>query len=95
MSDIASVAATSAASRARVSTPRVEVQVPQDLSAPIRPSDSVDLSEHARLLDALRSEEDIRPEVVGRVRAQIDSGTYLTDDKIDAVIEGLARDLFA
>ncbi|MBI5863336.1 MAG: flagellar biosynthesis anti-sigma factor FlgM [Planctomycetes bacterium] len=36
----------------------------------------------------------IRTDLVQRVRAEISAGTYLTDDKLNVVIDRLHRDLF-
>src|SRR5262245_41833681 len=38
--------------------------------------------------------EPYRAELVARVRAEIADGTYLTDEKLDAVVERLHRELF-
>ncbi|MBL8745615.1 MAG: flagellar biosynthesis anti-sigma factor FlgM [Phycisphaerae bacterium] len=76
---------------ARVSErrPAVEVQVHAE------PVDTVDLSERARLLDALRSQPDFRPEVVDRVKGEIERGTYLTDEKLDKALDALINDFLA
>ena len=55
--------------------------------------DRVELSDHARLLEELRSLPDCRMTLVGRVRDAIDSGTYVSDAKLDAAIDGLMQDL--
>jgi hypothetical protein len=65
----------------------VEVQIHPE------PVDTVDLSERARLLDALRSQPDFRPEVVDRVKAEIEQDTYLTDEKLDKALDALLDDL--
>ena len=54
--------------------------------------DRVELSDFARYLDMLRQLPDVRQNLIDRVKSQIESGTYETDDKIDAVIENLGRD---
>jgi anti-sigma28 factor (negative regulator of flagellin synthesis) len=61
-----------------------------------REVDSVSLSEHARLLDTLKNSDGVRRDVVDRVRGEIESGTYdISDEKLDKVVDGLMRDLFA
>ncbi len=69
--------------------PPVEVHIQPE------PVDTVDLSERARLLDALRSQPDFRPEVVDRVKAEIEQGTYLTDEKLDMALDALINDFLA
>ncbi len=58
-----------------------------------RGSDSVELSQHARLLSKLAKLPDIRQDLVDRVRQQIADGTYETAEKIDIAIDNLIEDL--
>jgi negative regulator of flagellin synthesis FlgM len=67
--------------------PPVEVQIHSE------PVDTVDLSERARLLDALRSQPDFRADVVDRVKSEIEQDTYLTDEKLDKALDALLDDL--
>lgn len=67
--------------------PPVEVHVHAE------PVDTVDLSERARLLDALRSQPDFRADVVDRVKGEIEQDTYLTDEKLDKALDALLDDL--
>ncbi|MEM8834258.1 MAG: flagellar biosynthesis anti-sigma factor FlgM [Planctomycetota bacterium] len=53
-----------------------------------RPQDRVDLSAEARAANA-----PIRTELVERVRAEIASGEYLTDARLDAALDGLLQDI--
>lgn len=62
-------------------------------AAPSRPSDRVDISDRARLLSKLASMPDIRQDVVDRVRAEIASGSYDSDEHLDQAIKNLAEDL--
>lgn len=55
-------------------------------------SDAVELSPVARR--TAESAAPIRGELVSRVRAEIENGTYLTEDKLDAVVNRLHRELF-
>ena len=51
--------------------------------------DAVELSATAREHLERSGQETIREGLVERVRAEIAAGTYLTDDKIDAVVDRL------
>ena len=55
--------------------------------------DRVELSRHALLLDRLIQLPDVREDLVKGVQDAIADGTYETDDKLSATIEGLLRDL--
>ncbi len=55
--------------------------------------DRVELSDHARLLEELRGLPEGRMDLVSRVRDAIDAGTYVSDAKLDAAIDGLMQDL--
>ncbi len=89
---------------ASASALRVEVPAPQRINAraatgaetaqtPRRGPDTVDLSEQARYLDALRNSADVRTGLVQRVRGEIEAGTYESSDKFDAAVENLLDDL--
>lgn len=54
--------------------------------------DSVELSNVAQA--QIAGDEPFRSELVQRIRAEIADDTYLTDEKLDAVVERLHRDLF-
>jgi anti-sigma28 factor (negative regulator of flagellin synthesis) len=58
-----------------------------------RGEDQLELSEASRLLARLRGLPEIRQELVDQVRAQIESGGYETEEKIDAAIEAMLDDL--
>jgi hypothetical protein len=66
---------------------------PVEVHPPDEPVDTVDLSERARLLDALRSRPDYRPDVISRVRGEIEAGSYLTDEKLDTALDALIDDV--
>lgn len=53
-----------------------------------RPQDSVDLSAEARAANA-----PLRTDLIDRVRAEIASGEYLTDARLDAALDGLLQDI--
>ena len=59
-----------------------------------RGEDKVELSGRAQLLSKLHELPDVRTDLVERIKAEIDAGTYETPDKIDAAIDKLAEDLF-
>ncbi len=63
--------------------------------APQKRSDQVELSDRARLLSKLRETPEVRQDLVDRVRAEIDSGEYLTSDKLDAATDNVLSDLNA
>ncbi len=63
----------------------------QPRSSPL--GDRVELSQHALLLDRLRQLPDVREDLVDEVRSAIADGTYQTDEKLTAAVEGLLPDL--
>lgn len=58
-----------------------------------RAEDRVELSEHARALDALRSMPDVRMDKVNEIRAAIAAGTYETEGKLAIAVERLMREI--
>ena len=58
-----------------------------------RRGDSVELSNTAKLLSQAQQLPDVRQELVDRVRSEIEAGNYLTDEKLDAALDGLLNDL--
>jgi len=58
-----------------------------------RPDDQAELSDVSRLLSKLQDLPEIREDLVSRVRAELDAGTYETDAKIDAAIDAMLEDL--
>lgn len=54
--------------------------------------DSVELSSAART-EVASADDAVREDLVQRVRAEIEAGTYLTDDKLDVVVDRLHREL--
>jgi hypothetical protein len=93
MSEIPSISG-SAAGLSRI-TPRSTGQPPVaiNINPADNPGDSLEVSPIASLLAKLAELPDVRQDLVDRVKSQIASDTYLTDDKIDAAIENLAADL--
>lgn len=62
-------------------------------SSPQRAADRIELSDHAQLLSKLSQLPEVRQDLIDSVRAQIEDGTYDSDEKIDTAIERLAEDL--
>ena len=58
-----------------------------------RASDCAEFSQAARLLSKLAELPDVRQDLIDRVRAEIDAGTYETSERIDAAIDRLPEDL--
>jgi anti-sigma28 factor (negative regulator of flagellin synthesis) len=75
----------------------------QDRNAPARDAqnteadptrvDRVDLSDNALNISNLSARGEIRADLVARVRSEIASGTYVTNDKIDATVDSIASEL--
>lgn len=57
--------------------------------------DRVELSEHSRLLDRLRSMPEYRADKVAEARAAIEAGSYESPARLQAAIEKLMGDLEA
>jgi negative regulator of flagellin synthesis FlgM len=57
-----------------------------------RGADRLDLSGVQNYMQVLR-QNDIRADKVAEIRAQIDAGTYETDDKLEVAIDRLIDDL--
>jgi negative regulator of flagellin synthesis FlgM len=58
-----------------------------------RGEDRVELSDAARLLAKLQGLPEIRQELVDRVRAEIEAGTYETPELIDQTIEAMLGEI--
>jgi anti-sigma28 factor (negative regulator of flagellin synthesis) len=65
---------------------------PEQASAPSRTSDRVELSRTARMLSKT-VEVPVRQDLIDRVRAEINAGTYENPQRIDAAIDNMASDL--
>lgn len=66
---------------------------PQAAAPLLETVDRVEVSRVATLLAQLDELQDVREDVVARVRAQIVSGTYDIDGKIDAILQQVIDDL--
>ncbi len=58
-----------------------------------RTSDRVEISRVASYLNQLQAEPKERTDLINRVRSEIEAGTYLADDKLDAAADELLEDL--
>jgi len=58
-----------------------------------RPNDRVEFSRVSQYLNQLQSEPAPRADLINRVREEIQSGTYLTDDKLSAAADELLDDI--
>jgi negative regulator of flagellin synthesis FlgM len=58
-------------------------------------TDRVELSEHARFMEKLRSMPPVRAEKVADIKAQIEAGTYETDEKLALALDRLIEDMEA
>lgn len=58
-----------------------------------RGTDSVELSSVAQWLSKLSETPDVREDLVSRVKAEIENGTYETPKKINAAIDAMLDDL--
>ena len=57
------------------------------------PGDRVEISRMAELLGRIQELPDVRTSLVARIRAEIEAGTYTTEDKIDVTVDRLLEDL--
>ena len=62
-------------------------------AGPVRTTDKVELSRAATFISQLLGKNEVRQDLVDRVRGEIAAGTYETPDKIDAAVDELLSDL--
>lgn len=65
---------------------------PSDVQAPVRSKDTVELGNVQHLMARLKT-NDVRMEKVAEIKAQIQAGTYETDEKLDAAADKLLDDV--
>lgn len=58
-----------------------------------RPSDRVELSDRARLLNKLANLPPVRQDLIDQAKREIENGTYDTPGRMDGAIDHLADDL--
>lgn len=79
----------------RVDAPRIHTNgraVPAP-AADAAPADSVELSDHARLLSRIKELPEVRAELVDRARHNIAAGAYEANGALDAAIDAAISDL--
>jgi flagellar biosynthesis anti-sigma factor FlgM len=54
--------------------------------------DTVEISDSARYLSALKDLPDVRQDKVDSVKSQLQAGTYETSDKVDSTVDSLLSD---
>jgi negative regulator of flagellin synthesis FlgM len=57
------------------------------------PVDQLDISHEADMVSRMRETPDIRQDLVSRIRAEIEAGTYETADKLDMAVGRLLDEL--
>jgi anti-sigma28 factor (negative regulator of flagellin synthesis) len=72
---------------------RAGYREPAPTVGPIRSGDKVELSRASQYLSKLLSQNDVRTDLVDRVKGEIASGKYETPDKLDAAFDELLTDL--
>jgi anti-sigma28 factor (negative regulator of flagellin synthesis) len=76
----------------RVTTNPIQKSIPADATPAQRAVDRLDLSGVSHLFKALQT-NDIRTDKVASIKAQIEAGTYETDDKLNVTVDKLLDDL--
>ena len=90
MSSINNVGGNSPVSRIVANPIHREVQT--ETAKPMRASDRLELSGASHLLKSLKT-NDMRMDKVASIKAQIESGGYEADHKLDAAVDRLLDDL--
>jgi negative regulator of flagellin synthesis FlgM len=57
------------------------------------PVDQLDISQEAEMVSQMRETPDVRHDLVNRIKAEIDAGTYETDEKLDIAVGRLLDEL--
>ena len=58
-----------------------------------QPADTVEISLQAKVASQLANVPPIRADLVARVKAEIQAGTYETPEKLNAALDGLLKEL--
>ncbi|HEV2292601.1 MAG TPA: flagellar biosynthesis anti-sigma factor FlgM [Tepidisphaeraceae bacterium] len=74
-----------------VSNP-IHKSIPAEAPRQMGATDKVELSGMSHLLKALKT-NDVRTDKVADIKAQIEAGTYETDEKMDAAVDRMLDDL--
>lgn len=75
-----------------VSNP-VQKQLPADAPAQLPATDRLELSGSSHLLQTLKANNGIRAAKVASIKAQIQAGTYETDEKLNGAVDKLLDEL--
>ena len=70
-----------------------QAQAPQGTNTLEQPSDEVEISEMAQVLESMATSSDVRQDRIDAIRQQIADGTYETDEKLNGAIERLLDDI--
>ena len=82
-----------AASIKKITAQPIEKHVPADAPKQLPLTDRVELSGMSGLLKSLKAGNDFRADKVADIKAQIEAGTYETDEKLDVASDRLLDDL--
>lgn len=91
MSDVTPINGTAATGLNRLNRPSQPHPVGE--AGPARSADQVELSRAATYLSKLLNSPEVRHDLVDRVRQEIDSGSYETPEKVEALLDELIADL--
>jgi negative regulator of flagellin synthesis FlgM len=83
----------SAAKIQKITSQPIDKQVPADAPRQLPITDRVELSGMSGLLKSLKAGNDFRADKVASIKAQIEAGTYESDDKLDIAADRLLDDL--
>ena len=71
----------------------VQKSIAADAPKQLPATDRLELSGVSHLLQALKSNSDVRTDKVAAIKAQIESGSYEDDKKLDVAVDRLLDDL--
>ena len=91
MSDVSPINGIASPALAPLSRPSSNEPAPS--LGPIRSGDKVELSRAAQFISKLISKNEVREDLVDRVKQELAAGTYETPDKIDAALDELLSEL--
>ena len=77
----------------KIVTNPIQKQLPTDAAAKPTLSDRVELSGMGAMLQTLKAGGDFRADKVAAIKAQIEAGTYETDDKLDIAADRLLDEI--
>ena len=76
----------------KITAQPISKQLPTEAPKQAHTTDKLELSGMSHLLKTLKN-NDVRTDKVASIRAQIEAGTYETDDKLDAAADRMLDDL--